>query len=118
MSAVQDNVVRRVLEERRAQIAEWGIAHDLGHDLGEWINLVMVQLGELAVVAVTGQGDVSRARISQKFINSAALCIAAVESLDRLEQARRRYAGPAAVTNDEVMLPNGEMVSLGTADEL
>jgi hypothetical protein len=63
--------------ERRAQDGQWGgAAHDDLHSNSEWIALVSKQLGQASA-------GTSKASARTAFIKAAALCCAAIESLDR-----------------------------------
>lgn len=82
-------IFKEVLNERREQDKQWGgPAHDDQHDTYDWAGFIRKQLEKIDVLAV------NRAERRQHFVKVAALAFAALESLDRKQDARRTNSQP------------------------
>ena len=72
-------VLDDVIKERDYQRKRWSTEHDVLHSHYEWIAIVSTWLGKSASSALGGDPIGLRKRL----IQVAAICIAAVETLDR-----------------------------------
>ncbi len=75
-----NQVFEDIREERQKQDARWGgAAHDDKHDADNWCDYIQRQI-------VKWEDEEQSDR--EMFVKIAALAVAAVESIDRLEQSR------------------------------
>lgn len=75
-------VIRDVLDRRAAQDKQWGGAeHDDEHDILDWLSFIGKQGRK--IMETYGLQEVHERYARDRFIDIAALAIAAAESLDR-----------------------------------
>jgi transposase-like protein len=92
LGEIREKVVRDVLEERYRQIAQWSITHDDNeHTMSSWIAL----LKKFTPNSFDG-------KFRERMIQTAALAIAAVESLDRKSAGVHLADGRYVINPDEL----------------
>ena len=76
---ISQRVVDDVLQERSYQRGRWSIETDVLHSDCEWITILSTWLGKAASVARGGD----RPTLRKRLVQIAAICMAAIEALDR-----------------------------------
>lgn len=84
-----NSVIKRVAEERKRQDKKWGVQN---HDPDRWIVILTEEVGESAkesyeLNSLEGRLEMSRSarlhRLKTELIQTAAVAVAAVESIER-----------------------------------
>ena len=80
-----DTVIGDVIAERARQDSEWGgPEHDDTHAPLEWVAILIKHVGKVADMALAAdQRDAALDLIRPRFVKMAAICIAAIEAIDR-----------------------------------
>ena len=73
-----------VRQERYRQLGIWG---DQEHELFKWIAIALEELGEAAKAAL--EGDITA--YHKELIETAAVCVAAAEDIERKKRAMEGY---------------------------
>jgi hypothetical protein len=76
---IAQRVVDDVLKERDYQRGRWSIEDDVLHSDCEWITILAQWLGKAGSAARGGD----RVALRKRLVQEAAICMAAVEALDR-----------------------------------
>lgn len=79
------HVLEQIMDERKAQDAQWGGPdHDDEKDCEEWIVIAEIQLEKASSFIGAGEEiDNPDAEYRKALLDTAAVCVAAIESLDR-----------------------------------
>lgn len=77
-------VVDEVVLERRKQDAQWGGArHDDSHSMWDWLGLIKTFIFKADKAYSRYDGVEASSQVRRRLIQVAALCVAAVEAIDR-----------------------------------
>jgi len=71
-----ESILEDVFEERRAQLLKWG---EQTHTPADWLTILVEEVGEIG--HAINEGDLPNYR--EELVQTAAVCIAMVESIDR-----------------------------------
>lgn len=86
------DVYDEIRAERARQVTLWGVQNHSPH---QWLAILTEEVGEVSKeVADARVGEFDMANYRVELIQTAAVAVAAVEALDRLEEARDRQKGP------------------------
>ena len=83
---VQRAVLDRILKEREYQRSRWGDDHDLGHSKEDWLIILTTYLGKAASDSHpyrSKDDPESLKAVKKRLIQTAAICMAALEALEK-----------------------------------
>jgi hypothetical protein len=78
----QRKAIDRILKEREYQRERWGSAHDRGHTIEEWSNIITVYTGKVAATVEPYGRHMDKEAFKKRITQLAAICAAALEALE------------------------------------